>query len=150
MQAADKAENTVTTGTNSYPSSRKGTEVSIHDRAVSPDMSGAFTRIAGREGRSLVMVGATATQLQLGWADFLDALGGGVPSCRALAPEYESNLLTTGSNKLPDGVTGEAWRLFEDLVADGFELVFGRVVILSRRKACEGSGVECPPLSICT
>ena len=35
---------------------------------------------------------------------------------------------TTGSNKLPDGVTGEAWRLFEDLVADGFELVFGRKV----------------------
>ena len=47
---------------------------------------------------------------------------------RALAPEYENNLLTTGSNRLPAGVTGEAWRLFEDLVADGFELVFGRKV----------------------
>jgi len=51
-----------------------------------------------------------------------------VPSWRALAPEYEDSLLTTGSNKLPVGVTGEAWRLFEDLVADGFELVFGRKV----------------------
>ena len=85
-------------------------------------------RIAGREGRSLVLVGATATELQLGWADFLDALGGAIPSWRALAPEYENNLLTTGSNSLPVGVTGEAWRLFEDLVADGFELVFGRKV----------------------
>ena len=85
-------------------------------------------RIAGREGRSLVLVGANATDLQLGWADFLDALGGAVPSWRALAPEYENNLLTTGNNKLPAGVTGEAWRLFEDLVADGFELVFGRKV----------------------
>lgn len=87
-----------------------------------------LTRIAGREGRSLVLVGATTTDLQLGWADFLDALGGAVPSWRALAPEYENNLLTTGSNRLPVGITGEAWRLFEDLVADGFELVFGRKV----------------------
>jgi hypothetical protein len=85
-------------------------------------------RIAEREGRSLVLVGATATELQLGWADFMDALGGAVPSWRALAPEYENNLLTTASNRLPVGVTGEAWRLFEDLVADGFELVFGRKV----------------------
>jgi len=29
---------------------------------------------------------------------------------------------------LPVEVTGEAWRLFEDLVADGFELVFARKV----------------------
>ena len=86
-----------------------------------------LSRIAGREGRSLVLVGATATELQLGWVDFLDALGGAVPSWRALAPEYENNLLTTASNRLPVGVTGEAWRLFED-VADGFELVFGRKV----------------------
>jgi hypothetical protein len=84
--------------------------------------------IAGREGRSLVLVGAAATELQLGWVDFLDALGGAVPSWRALTPEYTDNLLTTASNRLPDSVTGEAWRLFEDLVGDGFELVFGRKV----------------------
>jgi hypothetical protein len=87
-----------------------------------------LTRIAGREGRSLVLVGATATDLQLGWTDFLDALGGAVPSWRALAPEYENNLLTTATNRLPVGLSGEAWRMFEDLVADGFELVFGRKV----------------------
>jgi hypothetical protein len=85
-------------------------------------------RIASREGRSLVLVGAVATEVQLGWADFLDALGGAVPSWKALAPEYEDNLITTGLNKLPAGLTGEAWRLFEDLVADGFELVFARKV----------------------
>jgi hypothetical protein len=84
--------------------------------------------IAEREGRSLVLVGATSTELQLGWSDFLDALGGAVPSWRALAPEYTNNLLIAGNNKLPEGATGEAWRLFEDLVADGFELVFGRKV----------------------
>jgi hypothetical protein len=76
----------------------------------------------------LVLVGATTTELQLGWADFMDALGGAVPSWRALAPEYERNLVTAGSNELPVGATGEAWRVFEDLVADGFELVFGRKV----------------------
>lgn len=85
-------------------------------------------RIAEREGRSLVLVGAIATEWQLGWTDFLDALGGAVPSWRALAPEFESNLLTTGNNSLPAGMTGEAWRLFEDLAADGFEFVFGRKV----------------------
>lgn len=87
-----------------------------------------LTRIAGRQGRSLVLVGAMATELQLGWADFLDALGGAVPSWRALASGYEDNLLTAANNRLPLGMTGEAWRLFEDLVADGFEFVFGRKV----------------------
>lgn len=85
-------------------------------------------RIAGREGRSLVLVGAIATEVQLGWVDFLDALGGAVPSWRALAPDYEKDLLTTANNKLPVGLTGEAWRLFEDLVGDGLELVFGKKV----------------------
>jgi hypothetical protein len=84
--------------------------------------------IAMREGRSLVLVGANATELQLGWLDFLDALGGAVPSWRALTPGYTGNLLTAATNNLPDGMVGEAWRLFEDLVADGFELVFGRKV----------------------
>ncbi|MCH8922581.1 MAG: DUF1926 domain-containing protein, partial [Planctomycetes bacterium] len=31
--------------------------------------------------------------------------------------------------RLPHGYEGEAWRLFEDLVGDGFEFVFGRRVI---------------------
>ncbi len=84
--------------------------------------------IAEREGRSLVLVGAIASDLQLGWADFLDALGGAVPSWRALALEYPNTLATTASNRLPEGMSGEAWRLFEDLVADGFELAFGRKV----------------------
>lgn len=84
--------------------------------------------LADRQGRSLVLVAAQGGGEGLGWSDFLDALGGAVPSWRALAPQYGNNLETAARNQLPAGFTGEAWRLFEDLVADGFEFLFGRKV----------------------
>jgi hypothetical protein len=65
---------------------------------------------------------------QLSWREFLDVLGGAVPSWRALTEEYESHLDVASKNKLPDGLTGEPWRLFEDLVADGLEFCFCRRV----------------------
>ena len=84
--------------------------------------------MAARDGRSLVLVGAESTSLQLGWMDFLDAMGGAVPSWRALGEQYAGDLKTASVNENPTGYVGEAWRLFEDLVADGLEFCFGRKV----------------------
>ena len=61
--------------------------------------------------------------------ELVEALGGAVPSWRALSEEFEDALLVASRNELPPGHQGEAWRLFEDLVADGLEFVFGRRVI---------------------
>jgi hypothetical protein len=85
-------------------------------------------RAARKAGRGLVVVSAVGGKDQLGWADFLDAFGGAVPSWRALGPEYLKELQTASSNCLPVGQTGEAWRLFEQLAADGLEFCFARRV----------------------
>jgi len=90
---------------------------------------------ARRDGRAVVLVGREATDVQLAWEDFLDALGGGVPAWRALADFYGEWLVETALNQVPRGQSGEAWRLFEDLIADGLGFVFGRrVVRLGARK----------------
>lgn len=83
---------------------------------------------AASECRSVVVVAAVGGQEQLSWGEFLDALGGAVPSWRALASSYGHALVTASQNQLPAGETGEAWRLFEDLVGDGLEFLFGKRV----------------------
>jgi hypothetical protein len=83
---------------------------------------------ASRGGRTLVTVATLPGENQLGWVDFLDALGGPVPSWRALSNSYLVDLDTAASNVQPADFEGEAWRLFEDLVADGLEFCFGRRV----------------------
>jgi hypothetical protein len=93
-----------------------------------PESVGTLREIARRESRSLVMVGAHTDDLQLGWKDFLDALGGGLPSWRALSKEYSDSLIAAAQNQLPAGYEGEAWRIFEDLVEDGLAFIFGRKV----------------------
>jgi hypothetical protein len=64
----------------------------------------------------------------ISWDDFTEALGGAIPSWQALSPEYSDALITAASNQLPHGTSGEAWLLFEDLVAYGLEFIFGRRV----------------------
>lgn len=83
-------------------------------------------RLGAQENRAVVFVGRDSTDDQLGWQEFLSTLGGEVPSWRAVSPTYSSSLLTASTNKLPPGTTGEAWLLFEDLVCDGLEFIFGR------------------------
>ncbi len=85
-------------------------------------------RTATADLRAPVFVGAFSTDQQIGWNDFLEALGGAVPSWRALASSFRRDLLTTARNELPQGGAGAAWAVFEDLVADGFEFCFGRKV----------------------
>ncbi len=85
-------------------------------------------RAAIADLRAPVFIGAFSTDQQIGWDDFLQALGGAVPSWRALASSFHGDLLTAARNELPQGASGTAWAVFEDLVADGFEFCFGRKV----------------------
>ena len=85
-------------------------------------------RAAQRSKRTLITVASVPGPNQLGWADFLEGFGGAVPSWRALDDTYASQLETTAKNAKPQGFGGEAWRLFEALVADGLEFCFARRV----------------------
>ena len=97
-------------------------------RAPEPDDLTDAAAAARRARRLLVAVAGEGGDGWLGWAEFLQVLGGAVPAWRALGPSYASDLVTLADNRLPPGVTGEAWRHFEEAVADGFEFVLGRRV----------------------
>ena len=103
--------------------------VATDEESLTPAEIETVEYSAHRDGRALVLIGREATERQLSWADFLDALGGAVPAWRALAEFYGDWLLKAAANELPTGQTGEAWRLFEDLIADGLGFVFGRRVV---------------------
>lgn len=83
---------------------------------------------AERCNRTLVAIANLPGAGQLGWADFLESFGGAVPSWRALDDSYLSKLEVAAKNSNPEGFDGEAWRLFESLVADGLEFCLGRLV----------------------
>jgi hypothetical protein len=77
------------------------------------------------------------------WREFLDVLGGAIPSWRALSSDYRTRLVMTSIGELPANETAEAWRLFEDLVADGLEFVLGRRV---RRLGARRRGEDVPDM----
>ncbi len=83
---------------------------------------------AAGESRSPVFVAPTRGIHQLSRQDFLAVLGGAVPSWRALSREYSEQLLIVSKNQIPSSMSGEAWEIFEDMVADGLEFCFGRRV----------------------
>ncbi len=83
---------------------------------------------ARQDGRVLVMIARYGGDSWLGWNDFLEALGGAVPTWRALGADYYRVVTITSRNIVPEGLCGEAWRLFEQAVADGLEFLFGRRV----------------------
>lgn len=85
-------------------------------------------RAAQQENRVLVLVARTAGDGWLGWDDFIDTLGGAVPTWRALGREYVDIIRTAAKNKKPPELSGEAWQIFEDAVADGLEFIFGHRV----------------------
>jgi len=92
-------------------------------------------RAAKQSGRSLVVVCRSGGLTWLSWQEFLQSLGGAVPSWRALGPDYVQVLMESAANKVPAGLSGEAWQIFEDAVADGFEFILGnRVNRLGGRK----------------
>ena len=83
---------------------------------------------ATNQNRVPVFVAVEGAAGQLSLKEFLDAMGGAVPPWRVLTEEFERHLATASKNELPPGLTGEPWRLFESLVADGLEFCLGRRV----------------------
>lgn len=109
---------------------------------------GAEARLAGlaRESGGIlvrVAVGPPADEDTVPWGEFLDVLGGAIPSWRALSADFRDGLLASSQGTLPAGQSGEAWRLFEELVADGLEFVLGRRV---RRLGARRRGEDLPDM----
>jgi hypothetical protein len=86
------------------------------------------TKEASASGRTVVSVARLGGTSCLSWNEFLSVLGGAVPTWRALDDSYPDALRSASRNKLPTGASGEAWRLFEEGVADGLEFIFGHRV----------------------
>lgn len=89
---------------------------------------GFAIRAASVAGRTVVAVAGGGGPTWLSWNEFLAVLGGAIPSWRALDGSYPGALRTSSRNELPPGASGEAWRLFEEAVADGLEFTFGHRV----------------------
>jgi hypothetical protein len=85
-------------------------------------------RTAARNGQVVVFVARASGSEWLSWPEFLAALGGAVPTWRALGDDYTSILRTVAKTELPPGMAGEAWTIFEEAAADGLEFLFGRRV----------------------
>jgi hypothetical protein len=82
------------------------------------------SREAAVAGRTMVVVAGEGGPSWLSWNEFLAVLGGAVPSWRALADSYPDALRIASRNELPPDTSGEAWRMFEEAVADGLEFAF--------------------------
>jgi hypothetical protein len=93
-----------------------------------PNVRDQLAQVAVRAKRGLVIVSALPGDDRLGWQDFLEFFGGAVPSWRALNDDYLLKLETAAKNTKPEGFQGEAWRLFEQLVAEGLEFCLARRV----------------------
>jgi len=86
-------------------------------------------RSSAADGRVLAIVASAPGPAWLSWSEFLDSLGGAVPTWRALGIGYSEVLAVSSRNELPPGIKGEPWKVFEDAVGDGLEFVFGRRVL---------------------
>lgn len=85
-------------------------------------------RTAARAGQVVVLVAHSSGPDWISWPEFLAALGGAVPTWRALGADYAAVLRSVATTELPPGITGEAWEIFEEAAADGLEFLFGRRV----------------------
>src|SRR5437660_4080963 len=94
----------------------------------SEDNANDIVHAAANQNRLAVLVSSSGGMNQLGWTEFLEVMGGAVPSWKALTDEYLEHLQKASKNEIPSGLTGEAWWIFESLVADGLEFCFGRRV----------------------
>ena len=108
---------------------RSGFLIAVTDQpGYSAEEIASIRAEARRAQRSALLGAATAGDDWQLVDDLLSALGGAVPSWRALESTYEDALVTASRNRLPHGMSGEPWALFEDLVADGLEYTLGRRV----------------------
>jgi hypothetical protein len=102
--------------------------VLTEDDELAPQVRDQVEEVARRAGRTLVVVATSGGEDHYSWDDFMGIFGGEVPTWRALTDDYSIQLEAASSNQVPAGYEGEAWRLFEMLVADGLEFSFGRKV----------------------
>jgi hypothetical protein len=103
--------------------------IAITDQGEFPeDHVKDIAHAAVNQNRLAVLVSNSGGPHQLGWTEFLEIMGGAVPSWKALTDEYREHLQKASKNEMPSGLTGEAWWIFESLVADGLEFCFGRRV----------------------
>lgn len=92
----------------------------------SEDDASDVIHAAANQNRLAVLVSSAGGSSQLSWNEFMEVMGGAVPSWKALTDEYREHLRKASRNEMPPGLTGEAWWIFESLVADGLEFCFGR------------------------
>jgi hypothetical protein len=103
---------------------------------LKPEQVADIQHAADNQSRAMVLVSPDGGPGQLSWNEFLEILGGAVPSWRALSTDYNKHLLICSRNQRPPELTGEPWRLFEALVADGLEFCLERrVQRLGRQKS---------------
>jgi hypothetical protein len=103
--------------------------IAITDQAeLSEDDVKAISHAASNQSRLPVLISASGGPSQLTWMEFLEIMGGAVPSWKALTDEYRNRLEAASRNEAPSGLAGEPWWIFESLVADGLEFCFGRRV----------------------
>ena len=86
---------------------------------------GELTRLAANEQRIVIATAQMPGSDVLAWKDFCSALGGPVPTWRALSPNFSDVLIESAKNKRPLGTNSEAWLTFEDSICDGLEYLFG-------------------------
>jgi hypothetical protein len=84
----------------------------------SEDNANDIAHAAANQNRLAVLVSDSGGADQLSWTEFLDVMGGAVPSWKALTDEYRDHLEKASKNQRPSGQIGEAWWVFESLVAD--------------------------------
>ena len=103
--------------------------IAITDRdEFSEEAAKDISHAAENQNRLAVLVSQSGGPAQLTWTAFLEVMGGAVASWKALTDEYRNHLEKASRNEMPSGLTGEAWWMFESLVADGLEFCFGRRV----------------------
>jgi hypothetical protein len=112
--------------------------IALYDKAANKSDILNAKRIAERKGHIFIAVSKKATADCIKWSNFLEILGGAVPSWRALSDSYSDILISSSKNRVPKNSSGEAWQIFEEATADGFEFLFGhRVRRLGGRKRGE-------------
>lgn len=88
----------------------------------------SLTREAQADNRTPLLIAGEPDTSVVAWRDFVQVLGGAVPSWRALTDSFASEIQVLAANQLPPGSSGQAWFLFEEAVCGGLEFLFGRRV----------------------
>jgi len=106
----------------------------------------AIQQTAELQGRAVIFVAQKGRPGQISWAEFLNVMGGPVPSWRALNDSFKSALMQAAKNKKPRGMNGEPWAILEELTADGLQFLLGRRVSRfgGRRRGLRVSDMICP------